>query len=148
MSFEEEWARARDHSIKQQASSMRLNELPAEMGGGSGDTLHVDGNELRGRARKADIVRGDFVKADNETMKETEQVGASLKGFKSGPAVEVFLKRWRSQMTYVENLLKNDVAGTLRISASEFETREHAEADRHRKGGKDSGGSSKKDGLI
>ncbi|MFF9034648.1 hypothetical protein ACF090_04150 [Streptomyces sp. NPDC014892] len=148
MSFEEEWARARADSVKQQASSMRLNELPAEMGGGGGKTLHVDGGELRGRARKADLVREDFVKADNETMKETEQVGASLKGFKSGPAMDVFLKRWSSQMKYVENLLKNDVAGTLRLSASAFETREHAEADRHRKGGKGSGGAGKKDGLI
>ena len=79
------------------------------------------------------------MKADNETMKETEQVGPSLKGFKSGPAMDVFLERWSSQMKYVENLLKNDVAGTLRLSASAFETREHAEADRHRKGGKGSG---------
>ncbi|MGW6457713.1 hypothetical protein ACWF94_17665 [Streptomyces sp. NPDC055078] len=139
MTFDEEWAAARSAAVEQQATRMRLNQLPAEGGGGTGKRLHVDSSELRGRAGKADIVRTDFVKADNAASKETGDVGGGLKGFRSAPAFKTFSTRWESQMKYVEGLLQNAVAGGLREAAAEFDARERAEKDRHGKGGDKSG---------
>ncbi|MFD5033793.1 hypothetical protein ACFVWX_21095 [Streptomyces sp. NPDC058220] len=147
MSFEEEWAAVRADAVKQQDTRMQLNSHPAGDGPrGGGKKLHVTSSELQGRADKADTVRSDFTDADNATMKETEQVGASLKGFKSGPAFTVFQARWRKQMSYVEGLLTKDVAGALRASAVDFEVREKAEADRHKGKGQGKGEDKADDG--
>ncbi|MEU9013116.1 hypothetical protein AB0D12_25820 [Streptomyces sp. NPDC048479] len=102
---------------------------------------------LMGRADKADTARGDFVDADNKAMTETGQVGASLRGFKSGPAFAPFLTRWKKQVSYVEGLLKNDVAGALRASAADFEVRDKDEADRYKNSrkGKNGGADDKPD---
>lgn len=111
---------------------MRLNGIPPE-DGPTGKKLHVDSSELRGRAGKADIVRTDFAKADNDATKETGQIQAGLKGFRSGPAFKTFSTRWESQMKYVDGLLLNGVAGKLRESAAEFDARERTEKARHSK---------------
>ena len=131
MSFDEMWGKARSDAAARQHSSMQLNQLPADRGSTSGKKLVADSGFLRRRATNTDSVRDDFVKADNSTTKETEQVGASLKGFKSGPEFSTFMTRWRGQMKYVENLLKNDIAGTLRTSADEYALREQKEKARH-----------------
>ncbi|MFE5487034.1 hypothetical protein [Streptomyces sp. NPDC056527] len=139
MTFDDEWAAVRTVAVERQETRMRLNQLPADGGGGTGKKLHVDSAELRGRAGKADIVRSDFVKADNTATKETGEVAAGLKGFRSAPAFKTFSTRWEAQMKYVEGLLANAVAGGLRESAAEFDARERAEQARHSKGGDKSG---------
>ncbi|MEU5365212.1 hypothetical protein ABZ354_17340 [Streptomyces sp. NPDC005925] len=131
MSFDEMWGKARSDAAARQYSSMQLNQLPADGGSASGKKLVTDSGFLRRRATNSDSVRDDFMKADNSATKETEQVGASLKGFKSGPKFSTFMTRWRGQMKYVENLLKNDIAGTLRTSADEYALREQKEKARH-----------------
>ncbi|GHA13946.1 hypothetical protein ACFOOM_32885 [Streptomyces echinoruber] len=134
MSFDELWGQARSNAVARQHSNMRLNQLPADVGGSApGKKLVADSGFLMNRATKADTVRDDFVKVDDSATKETSQVGASLKGFKSGPAFSTFLTRWREQVKYVENLLKNDIAGTLRSSANEYAAREEKEKSRHSK---------------
>ncbi|MFF1959194.1 hypothetical protein ACFVWX_19665 [Streptomyces sp. NPDC058220] len=143
MTFDEEWASVRSAAVEQQETRMRLNQLPADGGGGgSGKRLHVDSAELRGRAGKADTVRTDFIKTDNAARKETGEVGAGLKGFHSAPAFKTFSTRWDAQMKYVEGLLQNAVAGGLRESAAEFDARERTEKDRHSRGGDKAGSGS------
>ncbi|MFI8517270.1 hypothetical protein ACIGEZ_05505 [Streptomyces sp. NPDC085481] len=145
MSFDEEWASARATAVLHQESAMRLNQLPADGGGGggsgagSGKKLHVDSGELRGRAGKADTVRTDFAKADDAAAKETGDVAAGLKGFRSAPAFKTFTTRWSAQMKYVDGLLANGVAGALRESAAEFDARERTEKARHGKGAGNTG---------
>ncbi|MFF4549148.1 hypothetical protein [Streptomyces sp. NPDC001435] len=132
MSFDEMWGQARTSAVARQHSSMELNQLPADPGGdSSGKKLVTDSGFLRHRATNADTVRDDFTKADNSAAKETDQVGPSLKGFKSGPAFSTFMTRWRGQMKYVESLLKNDIAGALRSSANDYAAREQKEKARH-----------------
>lgn len=112
---------------------MRLNAVDDGSGNrGLGRGLKVTSSVLNQRADKADIVREDFLKADNAAMTETAQVGPSLKGFESGPAFANFIDRWKSQMAYVEKLVQNDVAGALRRSAQTFTEREKKERDRAR----------------
>ncbi|GAA2455730.1 hypothetical protein [Streptomyces glaucus] len=132
MSFDEMWGQIRSNAVARQQSSMQLNQLPADGGGSTpGKKLVADSAFLKRRATNAETVRDDFVKADNAASKETEQVGSSLKGFKSGPAFSTFMTRWRGQMKYVENLLKNDISGALRTSANEYAAREQREKARH-----------------
>lgn len=144
MSFDDEWAGLRADAAKRQEAGTRLNSYPADAsgrGGPSGPQLKVTSSVLEDRAGKAETVHTDFTSADDETMKETEQVGASLKGFKSGPAFGTFQARWRSEMRYVSGLLQKDVAGDLRAAAADFEVRDKKEADRYKrerkKGSKD-----------
>ncbi|WP_326650195.1 hypothetical protein [Streptomyces sp. NBC_01750] len=144
MSFEEEWAQHKSEAT----TRMQLNHVDDGNGGrGGGQRLHVTYSVLMGRADKADTARGDFVDADNKVMTETGQVGASLKGFKSGPAFATFITRWKKQVSYVEGLLKNDVAGALRASAADFEVRDKDEADRYKNAhkGKNGGADDKPD---
>ncbi|MFF7969209.1 hypothetical protein ACFZC3_28125 [Streptomyces sp. NPDC007903] len=132
MSFDEMWGQARTMAAARQHSSMQLNHVPADPGGaGEGKKLVADAGFLRHRAKSADTARTEFVKTDDAASKETGQVAGSLKGFKSGPAFTTFMTRWRGQVDYVENLLKNDVAGALRTSANEYAAREQQEKARH-----------------
>ncbi|WP_223732605.1 type VII secretion target [Streptomyces purpurogeneiscleroticus] len=150
MSFEQEWAALKATATANQHTRMRLNSAPASAGGGGGQRLHVTPSVLRHRAEKADIVRRDFLAADDKATKETGQVAASLAGFRSGPAFDVFKKRWTSQMDYVKGLLQNDVAGALRAAANDFEARDRAEGEKYRHGGKGGGrpGTSRDDGRV
>ncbi|BBC32525.1 hypothetical protein SGFS_038190 [Streptomyces graminofaciens] len=131
MSFEDAWAAARSGAAAK--VSIQLNSVPTDSGGSvpPGKRLVVTSGLLNERANKADLVREDFVKADNSTMKETDQVSSSLKGFKSASAFSVFATRWRGQMKYVEGLLQNGVAGALRATAQDFAAREAKEKARH-----------------
>ncbi|WP_030381295.1 MULTISPECIES: hypothetical protein [unclassified Streptomyces] len=132
MSFDEMWGQARSSAAARQHSSMQLNQLPSDPGGSTpGKKLVADSGFLRNRAKNAGTVRDDFAKVDNDAMKQTDQVGGSLKGFKSGPAFSTFLTRWRSQMKYVEGLLANDITVALHSSANDYAAREQKEKARH-----------------
>ncbi|WP_405552345.1 hypothetical protein [Streptomyces sp. NBC_01171] len=132
MSFDEMWGQARTTAAARQHSSMQLNHIPADPGeAADGKKLVTDAGFLRHRAKSADTARTDFVKTDDAATKETGQVAGSLKGFKSGPAFTTFMTRWRGQVDYVENLLKNDIVGALRTSANEYAAREQQEKARH-----------------
>jgi len=54
-------------------------------------------------------------------LKETEQVAAGLKGFKSAGAFATFKERWEEQMKYLQGLLDNGVARPLRSAANELQ---------------------------
>lgn len=130
MSFEADWASARSDATAN--VSMRLNATDDGSGGrGPGRGLKVTSSVLNDRAQKADTVRDDFTKADDAVMKETTQVGPSLKGFECSSAFSTFTARWRGQMKYVETLLKDDVSAALRLSAQSFMERERKEKERH-----------------
>jgi hypothetical protein len=95
------WGQARSSAAARQHSSMRLNQLPADRGP-TGEKLVADAGFLRNRAKKADTVRDDFSKVDNDAVKETKQVGHSLKGFKSGSAFSTNISRWGNKMKNIE----------------------------------------------
>ncbi|WP_254885934.1 type VII secretion target [Streptomyces sp. NA02950] len=109
----------------QQSTSMRLNGAGGGDGGakgdgtGSGKLLHVTPHVLRSYAGRADKVSDDFAKTDNETMRETEQVPGSMKGFASDEAFADFQKTWRAQMKYLDGLYTG-VAKALRTAATTF----------------------------
>lgn len=132
--FDEEWAELRAEAAARQQTAMQLNSLPPGVSPpGSKEKVKINGGELRRRAGKADIVRGDFRDADNRTMAETKQVGPSLKGFASRSAFGVFVNRWNAQMKYVEGLLEHDVAGALRATADDFAAEDQEQADHHKR---------------
>ncbi|WP_367045289.1 hypothetical protein [Streptomyces sp. Je 1-332] len=101
---------------------MKLNSGGYDDRGGSKSQLNVSSSLLEERARKAEIVRGNFKDADNKVMGSTEKV--ELKGFKSNAGIATFQKRWRRQMKYMDELLENGVADNLRVSAASFKAEE------------------------
>lgn len=126
MSFDEMWGQARDNALTRQQSSTRLNQLApsggSAAGGESRPQLDVDAGVLGERAKNAETVHKNFMEADDKVMRATSDV--TLKGFKSDSALEVFQKRWRSQMRYLENLLEKGVKGNLHTAAAEFKAEE------------------------
>ncbi|TGN72186.1 hypothetical protein E5083_30790 [Streptomyces bauhiniae] len=132
MSFDEMWGHARTTAAARQHSSTQLNHVPADAGGdASGKKLVVTSSLLNNRAKNADSVRRDFTEADDSAMKDTREVGPSLKGFACGASFSTFMGRWREQMKYVQGLLEKDVAGSLRASAQDYAAREQKEKNRH-----------------
>ncbi|MGK5497349.1 WXG100 family type VII secretion target [Streptomyces sp. URMC 125] len=121
MSFDEEWAQLVAKAAQGREVRMRLNGHDGGGGGGSGKTLHVTPGELTKRAGRADNIRGNLAKADDSAMRETKQVASGLKGFKSAGAFAVFQERWAGQMTHLQNMLGNGVAGPLRTAADELQ---------------------------
>lgn len=131
MSFDKEWAAARAQAS--QNIAMQLNSAVDGNGGRSAaeERLKVSSHTLRDRAGKSDTVRTNFSEADDEAARETGQIRDGLKGFKSAEALDVFQKRWRTQMAYMSDLLESGVAGNLRAAANDFAEREKQEKVRH-----------------
>jgi hypothetical protein len=121
VSFEQEWAGLVTNARAEQATSMQLAGAGDGKGGKGGKYLHVDAGQLKGHAGKADTVRGEFAKADNETMRETEQVPGTMKGFESDEAVKQLQERWRGQMKYLDGLF-GAMGKALRKAAGEFKS--------------------------
>lgn len=120
MSFETEWAGLVTNARSQQSASMQLNGAGTPNGGtGGGKRLQVTAHVLRAYAGRADKVSDDFQKTDNETMRETEQVPGSMKGFACDEAFKDFQKLWRDQMKYLDGLYTG-VAKSLRSAATTF----------------------------
>ncbi|MFF3291517.1 hypothetical protein [Streptomyces sp. NPDC003023] len=86
-----------------------------------GPKLKVTASVLRERAGKAENVRGQFLKADDEVVLETGQVSGTLKGFATNTAIDTFLERWRGQMSYVKELFTG-TAGALQAASETFTT--------------------------
>lgn len=100
---------------------MRLAGAGDGNGGRGGKYLHVDAGQLRAHVGKAETVCGEFAKADNETMRETEQVPGTMKGFESDEAVKTFQERWRGQMKYLDGLF-GAMGKALGKAADEFKS--------------------------
>ncbi|MEU0398138.1 type VII secretion target [Streptomyces sp. NPDC006208] len=92
---------------------------PGPTGPGPQPRLKVTASVLNERAGKAEGVRTQFLKADDEVMLETGQVTGSLKGFATDAAVATFLERWRGQMSYVKEQFTS-TAQALRAAATTF----------------------------
>lgn len=133
MSFDQEWAGLVANAQAQSSPSMNLNDAESP-GGGGGGTLSVSASVLRTYAGKSDTTRGEFAKADNDTMRETEQVPGTMKGFESDEAMSQLQKRWRGQMRYLDQQLAG-VSKGLRAAAKDFkaeDVRSKQEMDRLR----------------
>lgn len=121
MTFAEEWAQIKAHTAAG-GGQTRLNGT----GGGQGQKkLNVTAAVLRGRAGKAEDVRTQFTKADDEVMRETGEVPGTLKGFATGPALTTFLERWQGQMSYVKEQFTG-TAKALRAAADAFDGVDHS----------------------
>ncbi|MEU3820818.1 type VII secretion target [Streptomyces sp. NPDC052644] len=92
---------------------------PGGPGPGPWARLRVTAPVLRERAGRAEEVRGQFVRADDEVMRETGQVPGTLKGFATDAAVTTFLQRWEAQMSHVKGQFTS-VATALRGAAATF----------------------------
>lgn len=128
-SFESEWAEIRAQVAQGKDAGTRLNGTGAGAGK-DGKKLRVTAGVLTARAGHADTVRSNFAKADNEAMRETGEVKAGLMGFTCGAGFDALEKRWRGQMSYLQDLLSNGVAKALRAAATDFQAEDEAQAGR------------------
>ncbi|GAA2060890.1 hypothetical protein GCM10009801_02800 [Streptomyces albiaxialis] len=119
MSFEEEWAELKAVHAPSGSVGMQIDGAGKGPGGGRDKPLVVTPSVLRTRAGRAETVRGQFLKADDEVMRETGQVDGTLKGFATQAALKTFQERWRGQMAYVKGQF-GSTAGALRYAADHF----------------------------
>ena len=68
-------------------------------------------------------MRGQFLKADDEVMRETGEITGTLKGFRTDAAIATFQERWRDQISYVKQEF-TATESALRKAARMFATQE------------------------
>ncbi|MFG3259404.1 hypothetical protein [Streptomyces sp. NPDC048172] len=122
MSFEEEWAELKAVHAPSGSVGMQIDgagDGPRGPRGPGEKPLAVTPSVLRTRAGRAETVRGQFLRADDEVMRETGQVGGTLKGFATESALTTFQERWRDQMAYVKEQF-GGTAKALRYAADHF----------------------------
>ncbi|MBZ4320321.1 hypothetical protein [Streptomyces huiliensis] len=137
MSYEEKWAKfgipraaASDPAALRLASAGGEEGNGGTMGTGTGAAagkLKVTASVLKTRAGKAEEVRGQFLKADDDVMRETGEVPGTLRGFTADEALKTFQERWLDQMAYVKGEF-TETAKALSAAADGFraEDRKHA----------------------
>ncbi|MEU8822138.1 hypothetical protein [Streptomyces sp. NPDC048636] len=132
MTFEEEWAqlKAAAHTPSA-ATGTRLDSSGGCGVPGARPKLHVTASVLRGRAGRAETVRGQFLTADDEVMTETGRVSGTLKGFATDRALDTFMARWKDQMAYVKGRF-GSTASALRTAADAFTHEDRRQAQGYR----------------
>lgn len=126
MSFEEEWA-ALKRSSGEETVHTRLNgPLPPDGAGpGAAKTgLHISRSVLRAKAGDVEELASQFLRTDNEAIRETRQVKAGLRGFECATAFDTFDDRWAKQMKYVRSFMVTHIAKKLRNAAKNFKGNE------------------------
>lgn len=99
MSFDEDWASARSGAVEQQqTSSMRLNQVPAEGGGGASD-YKVTSKELKAIGNEAQELYHGLEVAAFHAGAQTGTASTSLDadGFKTGSGMWTAWDKWRTQ---------------------------------------------------
>ncbi|MFF8604359.1 hypothetical protein ACF06X_00310 [Streptomyces sp. NPDC015346] len=118
MSFDDEWASVR---TKAQADvSMRLNQVPADPGGGSGNAdLGVDQDKLGAIGSAAYALHGRLVKDGNHARTNTSEAatGMSTSGFRTGSAMATVQETWSSQLSTLLDACAN-ISNHLDYSAA------------------------------
>ncbi|WP_171166848.1 hypothetical protein [Streptomyces sp. I05A-00742] len=131
MSYEEKWAKFQVPRADTEAGRLRIASAGGEGGGGSGGAgkLKVTSSLLKSRAGRAEEVRGQFLKADDEVMRETGEVPGTLAGFTADEALRAFQQRWLDQMAHVKRQF-SATAKALSASADAFtaEDKKHAQS--------------------
>ncbi|WP_137989072.1 hypothetical protein [Streptomyces vilmorinianum] len=101
MSFENEWGELKRTAMEREPSSMTLNQLPAEGGGGSGNAdLSVNQDKLGAIGNAAYSLHGRLVKDGNHARTTTEEAATAMSstGFRTGAAMKTVQETWSSQL--------------------------------------------------
>ncbi|MFJ8006503.1 hypothetical protein [Streptomyces fagopyri] len=103
----DEWEKLKADAARRSTTHMRLNQLPAEPGGGGGADLVVDQDDLGAVGHEAFVLYGELHRttdiagagADKAGAGSTTQSAAALKshGFEMGGALETTVEVWTSQ---------------------------------------------------
>ncbi|WMX46790.1 hypothetical protein [Streptomyces roseicoloratus] len=98
MTFEEEWAA--ESSAAANRASTRLNQLPADPGGGGGADLGVKQDHLGAVGHAAHELHGRLLKDGNHARNDTSGAATDLSnnGFRSGSALATVQETWGSQL--------------------------------------------------
>ncbi|MEU6882642.1 hypothetical protein [Streptomyces sp. NPDC046712] len=118
MSFENEWASVRSNSTS--AVSMRLNQVPADPGGGSSTAdLSVNQDKLGAIGSAAYALHGRLVKDGNHARTNTTEAatGMSTSGFRTGAAMATVQETWSSQLSTLLDACAN-ISNHLDYSAA------------------------------
>ncbi|MFF8411982.1 hypothetical protein [Streptomyces omiyaensis] len=117
MSFEDEWATAKDTA---RDTATRLAGLPADPGRWSpGAGLSVRQDHLGGIGRAAYALHGRLAKDGNHARTDTSEAATALKshGFRTGAALETVRDAWSAQLrtlldavAHISNHLDHSVA--------------------------------------
>ncbi|MFJ8649031.1 hypothetical protein ACIRNI_23280 [Streptomyces sp. NPDC093546] len=104
MGFDQEWAQLRDEAAARQATSMRLNQLPADPGGGGGvagpgGILESSPAEKRAAANTIDnsLVK-QTTDATNWADEATTGAIGSLKGWETAAGLKTVESTWDKQV--------------------------------------------------
>ncbi|MGW4669820.1 hypothetical protein [Streptomyces sp. NPDC004324] len=103
----DEWEKLKADAARRSTTHMRLNQVPADPGGGGGADLVVNQDDLGAVGHEAFVLYGELHRttdiagagADKAGAGSTMQAAAALKahGFETGAALELTVEVWTSQ---------------------------------------------------
>jgi hypothetical protein len=121
MGFDEEWAQLRAEAASRQETSMRLNQLPAEPGGGGaggGKGLVSTPTEKRAAANTIEtVIVPDTKKATDWADEATTGAVGALKGWETAAGLKTVQSTWEKQVKTLTARLNRE-KGALRATVT------------------------------
>ncbi|MGA4866008.1 hypothetical protein ACPB9J_25540 [Streptomyces lavendulocolor] len=121
MGFDEEWAQLRAEAASRQETSMRLNQLPAEPGGGGaggGKGLVSTPTEKRAAANTIEtVIVPDTKKATDWADEATTGAVGALKGWETAAGLKTVQTTWDKQVKTLTARLNRE-KGALRATVT------------------------------
>ncbi|WP_336321317.1 hypothetical protein [Streptomyces lavendofoliae] len=118
MGFDEEWAQLRAEAASRRETSMRLNQLPADQGGGGGKDLVSSPSEKRAAANTIEtLIVPDTKKATDWADEATTGAIGALKGWQTAAGLKTVQTTWDKQVKTLTDRLNRE-KGALRATVT------------------------------
>ncbi|MEU9705740.1 hypothetical protein [Streptomyces sp. NPDC047981] len=123
MSFNDEWAQAKNTAIANQSADMRLNQLPADGGGGTGpaDLATTPAKKKQAANSIENHIQPDLKSAADAADESTSGAVAGFKGWETAAGLKKAHEHWDSQVKRLNARLESEKTA-LRGASSLFQS--------------------------
>lgn len=125
MSFNDEWAQAKNAAIENQSADMRLNQVPADGGGGGGtgpaDLATTPAKKKQAANTIENHIQPDVKSAADAADESTSGAVTAFKGWETAAGLKKAHEHWDSQVKRLNARLESE-KGALRGASTLFQS--------------------------